>query len=125
MSAYIVGPDHLRLLVQAGIKWERVAEPDEMMAELHRTNCDSFAYRYKEEVEPAPFKYFPVVRDLDPVLVLKAILCYQYQSCEHPRHPEAEAWIFSERLLHSAIRNLPGYENAPGWEFQRGPRSER
>jgi hypothetical protein len=122
MSAFLLGDDHLRLLVQAGIKWQNVTEPDELMAELLRTNLESVACRYKqsEEIVEVP-EYFPVVSRLEPVVILKAILCYQHQSCEHPEHCNAKAWIFVEDLLRAAIANLPGFNDAPGWGFQRSP----
>lgn len=52
------------------------------------------------------------------VTVLSLIICYEYQSCEHPGWKTSEAKTFCEALRGKMIRNLPGYDDAP-WEFSR------
>jgi hypothetical protein len=47
---------------------------------------------------------------------LKAISCYEYQSCEHPGWRKSEAHAFCEALRDMAIGCLPGYDDAP-WEI--------
>ena len=49
---------------------------------------------------------------IDPVQVLKAIDCYQYQSCEHEEWEASEAHAFIAALRAAAISALPGYETA-------------
>jgi hypothetical protein len=49
---------------------------------------------------------------MNPVQVLKAINCYQYQSCEHDEWKSSEAHAFIEALRSAAISALPGYEAA-------------
>lgn len=48
---------------------------------------------------------------------LKAVACYEYQSCEHPEWESSEAAQFCEALRHALINALPGYEAAP-WEWR-------
>jgi hypothetical protein len=51
-------------------------------------------------------------RALSPVEVLKAIDCYEYQSCEHPEWDESEAKAFCDSLRSLQIGMLPGYNDA-------------
>ena len=55
--------------------------------------------------------------NLEPVQVLKACNCYEYQSCEHEGWKTSEARAFIEALRSEAIRALPGYETAQ-WEVR-------
>lgn len=50
---------------------------------------------------------------LDPVVVLKQIACYEYQSCDHDNWLASEAAAITAALRSSAIRVLPGYDDAP------------
>jgi hypothetical protein len=52
----------------------------------------------------------------EPVEILKACDCYEYQSCEHAGWPESEAYAFIQALRRKMIRQLPGYEDAP-WDI--------
>lgn len=47
-----------------------------------------------------------------PVEVLKAIDCYNYQSCEHNTYRKSDAYHFMDSLRSLAIDNLPGYDEA-------------
>ena len=58
----------------------------------------------------------PGTPGLDPVQVLKAIACYEYQSCEHPEWETSEAHEFCQAVRHATIDRLPGYE-AAAWEI--------
>lgn len=48
----------------------------------------------------------------EPVQVLKACDCYEYQSCEHDGWPASEAHAFIEGLRGRAWRALVGYDDA-------------
>ena len=50
---------------------------------------------------------------VEPVVVLGALACYEYQSCEHPGWKTSEAYEFCDALRHKMIRMLPGYTRAP------------
>lgn len=47
-----------------------------------------------------------------PIEILKAIDCYEYQSCEHPEWEVSEAFAFCDALRRSLIGDLPGYDEA-------------
>lgn len=49
----------------------------------------------------------------EPVAVLKAVDCYEYQSCEHDGWHDSEARSFCEALRKRMIHALPGYDEAP------------
>lgn len=56
---------------------------------------------------------FPVgTRAPSPVATLKAIDCYEYQSCEHAGWKDSEAKRFCEALRDDMITRLPGYSEA-------------
>lgn len=103
----------------------RQATPDEaerIGQMLVRENRLSVNHRYRESEVEAIYTYErPVIRGrVDPVVILKAIDCYEYQSCEHPGWKCSEAHAFCRALRHRMICHLSGYEEAP-WEI-RSPR---
>lgn len=53
---------------------------------------------------------------IDPTVVLRAIDCYEYQSCEHPGWKASRARAFCVALQEAAVGQLPGYDQAP-WSF--------
>jgi hypothetical protein len=57
-----------------------------------------------------------LTREVEPVQVLKAIKCYEYQSCEHPSWEDSEARSWCNHLRLAAIEHLPGFEAAK-WEI--------
>lgn len=92
-------------------------------------NHASVAYRYPNHADDLPGPVgltLAEIRDeyqhilhLDPVVVLKAIDCWRYQSCEHPGHEKSAAWRLAGTLMHITIYNLPGYDAAP-WGIDEG-----
>jgi len=79
----------------------------------------SVAYRYPDlSVDELPdcgnYKYRrPWGSERPPVVaILKAISCYEYQSCEHPEWKTSEAHSFCAALRDRMIDELPGYEDA-------------
>jgi hypothetical protein len=85
---------------------------------LMRENRLSVDHRYNEsEVEDIyEYPYGPHTRHINPVAILSAIRCYEYQSCEHPGWETSEAKAYCEALQLAMIRRLPGYDDAP-WEI--------
>jgi hypothetical protein len=85
---------------------------------LLRENQLSVNYRYRENgIENIYFFEESLTTEtIDPVVILKAIACYEYQSCEHPGWTTSEAHAFCEALRRRMIHHLPGYEEAP-WEI--------
>lgn len=141
MSAYVVDRDHVRYLVEAvgrvgrhpfsfsfwsKGKGTRVAvgrgkdmSPDEFGQMLWDENIRSVEDRYSGssslpgsvgETYEHPLLQGWVV--MDPVAVLKACQCYEYQSCEHAGWEESDAYQAIRALRGAAISSLPGYEDA-------------
>jgi hypothetical protein len=79
-------------------------------------NRRSVDHRYDETEWEEPYLFEPVPGWPDPVIVLKAIACYEYQSCEHPGWRTSEAHAFCQALRARAISLLPGYDQAP-WDI--------
>jgi hypothetical protein len=50
--------------------------------------------------------------EIDPVQVIKACDCYEYQSCEHDGWADSEACRFITSLRKGAAHALPGYDGA-------------
>ena len=58
---------------------------------------------------------------MDPVKILKACDCLDYQSCETEDYNETLAAHLIFAIRKAAIHNLPGYQNAP-WEIELAER---
>ena len=80
---------------------------------LAAANYASVNFRYDEK-EPmdAISRFRPPRKPLTAVQVLKAISCYEYQSCEPPDWKQSEAHAFCKALEAATIQHLPGYEEA-------------
>lgn len=150
MSAFVVSKDHIDYLVQAarlapartcqGIVmkldgWHVDTHGDEVGRALWQENLNSVLYRYPAEREAGQYfrehygpevmaayrcPVFPAKR-FDPVAALKAVRCYEYQSCEHPEWNGSPAKAFCEDLREWLIAALPGYDEAP-WEIHEDTR---
>jgi hypothetical protein len=132
MSAFLVELAHIDVLVRAGLstvlpydttlQWlDDVGDRQELTpatagrtgAMLIAANMASVNYRYtRDDVEPV---YLHTDRPFrpDPVVVLKAIACFEYQSCEPPGWHDSEASSFCVNLRARMIHRLPGYDDAP------------
>lgn len=107
--------------------YERACEVARM---LWAENIASVAHRYPNEPQndlPGPagesFEYTehrPWDCNIDPVQVLKACSCFEYQSCEHEGWKTSEALAFVDALVWEAISALPGYADA-AWGAPRKP----
>jgi len=130
MSAYIVDDGHIDYLIQAGLFWSSKAGPlgwyhggtwheltrrtaHRIGSILLRENFKSVNHRYGENSESPAYFYKPhPAYPPDPVQVLKAITCYEYQACEYEEWEASEAHAFCKALQARAIRQLPGWEEA-------------
>jgi len=110
------GPEGLAL-AQALRRQATPKQADRIGQMLVRENRLSVNHRYGEnEVEGIyTFEGSPSA-PVDPVVILKAVDCYEYQSCEHPGWERSEAHAFCQALRRRMIRRLSGYEEAP-WEI--------
>lgn len=90
---------------------------------LWRENIKSVSARYPNESSetlPGPLEHETITaRDfrhtfdsINPVQVLKACDCLEYQSCEHDGWIESEAHTILNRLRRDAIHALHGYDDA-------------
>lgn len=84
-------------------------------AMLWNENKKSVDHRYNEANDRELYT-FTASKVTNPVAVLKALSCYEYQSCEHPEWESSEAKAFCSALRASLITRLPGYE-AAAWEI--------
>lgn len=127
MSAYICDDAHISYIVQAGIKfqaWVNLGPGFNYMTRenaqnvfeiLKRENVRSVNHRYQEQT--------PATRDhvgrfvwrsqvFDPVQVMKAVNCLEYQSCEPETWEKSLALAVCRAIKEAAIRALPGYDAA-------------
>lgn len=141
MSAFEVSKTHIDALVSAalfigdggrGLTWYWDYGPDgtplrsgeincenarEVGAMLWAENAASVAWLYhgsEKAATPLGEIYEPSWLPLpySAVAVLKAIDCYEWQSCEHPGWHGSEAEAFCRYLRDRYISKLPGYDEA-------------
>lgn len=136
MSAYVVNPDTIDMLASAAARWNITVQTDAetvyngrtsaaaIASLLHAENVKSVNYRYCENSD-ASHDYRPVVADaFTAVEVMRAASGLRYQSCEHPDYQESPAAMVLDAIERAAIRNLPGYDDAPReWTRAHGERN--
>lgn len=82
--------------------------------------CDDYwrePYRY-------PFTFRAMGYRMTAVEGLKAVRCYEYQSCECPDWRESEAFRFCEALTSALVSALPGMDEAP-WDWSQDELARR
>ena len=110
----------------------RYDEGDRIGQFLVDENVRSVRYRYEDDGENLPgpcdpywiepYEYITLhAQRVSNVQALKALDCYEYQSCEHPGWRTSEAFQFIDALRRKLICTLPGYEDA-AWEIKAPPR---
>ena len=72
-----------------------------------------------ESVQVTEYQFVRTAR-LEPVVVLKAIDGYRYQSCEHEGWETSQAFAFCRSLEHKMIGQLPGYDESRAWSLDEG-----
>lgn len=77
-------------------------------------NRRSVNHRYAEDEIEEPYEFTEYTGHFDPVKMLGAINCYEYQACEHPGWKTSEARAFCEALRDRMIHALPGYGSFHG-----------
>lgn len=85
-------------------------------AALLAENRRSVNHRYEQDEIEVPHVFTWYEGQFSAVAVLKAISCYEYQSCEHPGWKASEARAFCVALTDRMIGQLPGYDSGP-WEI--------
>jgi hypothetical protein len=131
MSAWLVSKNHIdvlvgaRKLVPGRVKSFSGVSDDELGRKLWRENMLSLHARYGDKVDErkvASYRYAQVAH-LSVGGYLKALDCYDYQSCEHGGWVTSEAKRYVTELETALagskaeqIRKSQDYENAP-WGF--------
>jgi hypothetical protein len=137
MSAFMVPVEHIRAMLNAGLvtrygplswqtrdltgtdAWRELtpATATAVGAMLLAENRRSVDYRYSEDEIEEVYTHGPS-RLRSPVVILKAIDCYEYQSCETTEWEQCEAHHFCQALRDLLIGQLPGYNDADSWPIQ-------
>lgn len=96
-------------------RWRKLT-PDSASAVgqiLLDANVHSVNFRYSESEPAETYTYAPPRNTRrEPVEIIKAVQCLEYQSCEFPEWRESEAARILEAILHGALRKLPGMSDA-------------
>lgn len=147
MSAYIVGTDLIDLIVSAAVTgqghdlsvWNHTAESyhrwnmadaDELGQLLHDANVASVNYRYRENT-PADVYTFRRVADLGGITatwgdVLRALDCFDYQSCEVPDyHTTLASYAIAGIRRKVTDRLVSGMFPDAHWSWSRDVAGER
>ena len=119
MSAFICNLSHITALAVYAAR-NRILGRDDAIGIgelLHAENVASVNYRYREITRPAfrlcqwaAFHPFPRVQ------IVKAALCLDYQSCEHPGWRSSEACRLLTAVIAGDDHRMPGYGDAQ-WEI--------
>lgn len=136
MSAFIVDPEHINVMIWAAahkvnrhhgpLRWyygnpthagqvshDNVDQVGQMLLD---ENAASVNYRYTED-DVFVYEYRPPQHtNWSVVELLKAIDCYEYQACEHPDWAQSQAHAFCQALRLRLISALPGYD-AASWRI--------
>ncbi len=113
--------DHYGVYVYWNNESKRIHNHDTSVAAqvLVDENYRSVNYRsglYGHETVESHTYSDPYVEPLELIQIIKLCNCYAYQSCETDDWKETEAYAICDALKETAIRALPGYENAE-WEI--------
>jgi hypothetical protein len=134
MSAFIVHPEHINVLIWAGqhhlrggarLRWVFGNPTD--LAELTAENATSVGRMLLEENTASVNHLHRKHHDINTSYtyhqprhtgwslpeLLNALHCYQHQAGEHPSWETGQAHAFCQALQHRLIHLLPGYADAP------------
>ncbi|QHO90284.1 hypothetical protein CWT12_01535 [Actinomyces sp. 432] len=130
MSCYTLSDEHINVLIDAAIRYSTGgltviagdavidvdrSNRDRMGQVLLDTNVDSVNARYNED-DVRIYQYRAPHHFWEPVHVLKAISCYEYNAREAPGWETSVAAAFCRSLRDTVVSYLPGYDEAP-WEI--------
>lgn len=87
---------------------------------LYEANCKSVDHRYSETNERDKIVIQDICQrdDIPALVILKGCNCLNYQSCERDDWEQSAAFEILQHIKDAAIRCLPGYDNASGWEIE-------
>lgn len=121
MSAFVVSENHIRYLVATAIDqnlypWDELRDPTKLGQWHWDANVKSVDYRYDSRHHEDVVYHHGLPSDfLDPYQSLKAIDCFDYQSCEPPDYNESDVKAYLDRLTNAIARDRP-YRDTPGYE---------
>lgn len=130
MSAFVVHPEHINVLIWAGLqdprlgalRWqtarlaeelqpENASEVGQMLLDANVAAVDSI---YERTSHASTYQYRPPrQRGWTGVELLNALHCYRYQSDEHPDWEGSQAQAFVDALESRIVHRLPGYTSGP------------
>ena len=115
MSAWIVSKYHIDAILTAYKQWSPDKPDfdalDALGQKLTNENYKSVNHRY--DTDEAPPKYeFKLTAPHNPLQIVKAAHCLDYQSCEHAGWKRSKAKKFLERMVHIAVSRHPEYEKS-------------
>jgi len=140
MSAFVPSKVHYDLLVKTMMEglpdiefkyryWEPLGDSyDELGELLLRETVRSVRYRYGKDTDMVPGWAYSPYTYTDPgvrltaIEFIKAIQCYRYQSCEHPKWKNSTAEALTREALFRAALKLVSsrmedeFEEAP-WDW--------
>jgi hypothetical protein len=142
MSTFLVSTAHIDALINAAMSrrrsqgWERLkwyhneerrtideTNASDVGADLVRMNYAAVSYRYRRAGDwdgqpsyPETYRYTGGDHGhvYNPVVILKAIYCFEYQCSDHPNWAGSSQQAFCAALRMHVIEWLPGYDAAPG-----------
>ena len=138
MSAFIVSPFHINTLVSwahektvwlkhDGSDYSFKEEPARLAGILYSANVVSVNERYNEDEPSGSFPFemlsWSDIYAIDPVQIIKACDCLDYQSCEMESWNGSLAYELLQAIREEAIRCLPGMEDAK-WELSEPEKTE-
>ena len=147
MSAFVVGHDHIDALLTFAVDLKiAFYNPENKRTEyindttvtdigkiLLAENERSVGHRYGEtDPDDMPgttgedsrnYKFRRFGANLTCLSILKACDCFDYQACETEDYEASLACRIVNCIRGYAVRRLPGFDDAPGWEFRRKPLS--
>lgn len=135
MSAFVVSKHHIDVLVSAAIDLEMTATTEGWEQRVDFSNADAvgrmlwgenvrsvaFRYRlwfenqnealtYQADVAAYRFHFYPMIR---AGAAAKALVCFEYQSCECDDYEASPAARFVGQMSRRLLKKLPGYEADP------------
>ncbi len=136
MSAFILSQRHIDAIVTAGMAVKAFSPKHGQMTRenandigimLLEENYNSVNHRYERDDTRAAYAYrfYPpfsvgTLRGPDAcqaiAAALKALDCYEYQSCEHAAWEQSTANRLCQTIRSLLTAALPGYDQAP-WEI--------
>ncbi len=122
MSAFILSNRHISYLVSYasqndirfldGDRWDTVRmNEDKVFSMMLKANVESVNARYNETTEPVG-AYRMFWGKHEAIQVLKAAICFNYQSCEKDDYKGSVVERLINTIKATAISQLPGYDEA-------------